>query len=86
MTGTESGRFDDLPPSARYVLRALDEAGGELSRSDLVDELCHRDRTITEALDTLENRGYILRNRKSEDLREVSVVLADERTLNHSWD
>jgi len=86
VTGTESGRFDDLPPSARYVLRALDEAGGELSRSDLVDELCHRDRTITEALDTLENRGYILRNRKSEDLREVSVVLADERTLNHSWD
>jgi len=86
VTGAEPGWSDDLPPSARYVLQALDEAGGELSRGELIDELCHRERTITEALDTLENRGYILRTRDSTDLRQVSVVLADERMLNPSRD
>lgn len=86
MTGTESGRSDDLPPSARYILQALQEADGELSRRELVNQLCHRERTITEALDTLENCGYIIRNRNSEDLREVSVVLADERRYNPSRD
>jgi len=86
VTGAESGWSDDLPPSARYVLQALDNAGGELPRGDLVDELCHRERTITEALDTLENRGYIVRTRDSEDLRKVSAILADERRYNPSRD
>jgi len=86
VTGAESGWSDDLPASARYVLQALNDAGGGLPRGDLVDELCHRERTITEALDILENRGYIFRNRNSEDLREVSVILADERKYNPSRD
>jgi len=86
VTGTESGWVDDLPPSAKYVLKELDQAGGELSRRELVDELCHHERTIAGALKTLENRGYIFKDQNPADLREVVVKLADERRYNPSRD
>jgi len=76
---------DDLPPSARYVLDALaDAADGTLSRRELNDELCHRERTIDDALNILETRGYISRSRKDEDLRQIVVELAGTRSLNPS--
>ena len=80
--GGHSDDAESLPPSCKYVLRALTDADGSLMRDELVDELCHRERTISGALKTLENCGYIVRTRKNDDLRQVVVKLADERSYN----
>jgi DNA-binding MarR family transcriptional regulator len=84
-TSSRDERLKDLPPSCRYVLDALEEADdGTLTRRELGDQLCHCERTITDALNTLENRGYIPRTQKSGDFREVAVELAGTRTYNPS--
>lgn len=67
--------FEDLPPSCRAVIRELQRAGGDLSRQELRAATGHSDSTMTDALRHLENRHWILRTRKSEDLTQVSVEL-----------
>lgn len=80
MTGTESGEFDALPPSAKYVYRELArEFDGRATRADLLDATRLPESTLDDALDTLEYRDYILRSRDSEDPRCVSAEIRDSR-------
>jgi len=81
VTGTGSGGFDDLPPSAKYVYRVLEEEG-PLSRQELQEatQLCES--TLDTAADTLENCDYILRTRDTDDLRQVVLKTATMRTYN----
>lgn len=79
MTDAGSGRVADLPPSAKYVLYALREADGELTRGELLEETDLPERTLDEALDTLENREYLLRARQSHDARVVVCKIRGSR-------
>jgi DNA-binding MarR family transcriptional regulator len=74
-------RIDELPPSCGYVIDALADAGGSLHRQELISELRHCERTIDEALRTLESRGYLRRDRDSDDLRQTVAHLAEEHPL-----
>jgi len=67
--------FESLPPSCRAIIRELEHAGGQLMRQKLIEQTGHSDSTITDALRNLENRGWILRARDSEDLNRVTVEL-----------
>jgi DNA-binding MarR family transcriptional regulator len=80
--GRDQEATDSLPPSCRYVLSALADAdANELTLQELDNRLCHRKRTIAEALKTLENRGYIHKKQDSDDLRQVVAELVDTRTF-----
>ncbi|KZX49283.1 MarR family transcriptional regulator [Haloarcula hispanica] len=83
MTGPESGRFDDLPPSAKYVYRVLDEEG-PLSRKELQEETQLCESTLDDAADTLEKCDFILRTRDTDDLRQVVMKTVTMRTYNPS--
>ena len=85
MTGTESGRFDDLPPSAKYVHYVLEE-DAPLTREELLDETGLCERTLDRALDRLQDGNYIRSDRDNSDLRQVVVTTATTRTLNQSRD
>ena len=79
MTGTESGRFDALPPSAKYV-HELVERDGPLTRQELLEKL--PEPTLDRALDRLQSEGFISKTRDSEDLREVVIKTKVMRTYN----
>lgn len=68
---------DDLPPSAKYVVFALEAADGELDRCELQERTSLPDRTLDEALDRLEEAGVVRRDRAGDDLRYVRVELAE---------
>jgi uncharacterized membrane protein len=67
---------DDLPPSCRCVLQALRYQGPELSRQALLEETGLPERTLYDALETCESRGYIVRARKSGNAREIVAKLS----------
>lgn len=73
---------DSLPPSCRYVLDALQEADEPLTYDDLDERLCHQRSTIEWAVRRLNDSGHIALDRKNDDLRQVSIELRSERTLN----
>jgi DNA-binding MarR family transcriptional regulator len=81
VTGTESGRFNDLPPSAKYVYDTLDR-DGPLTRKELQERTGLPERTIDDALETLENCGFIVKTRDTGDLRQVVAETATARTYN----
>lgn len=85
MTGAESGRFDDLPPSAKYVYDVLDREG-PLSREALQERTELPERTVDRALDTLHTGDFIIKTRDSGDLRQVVAKTADMPTYNPSRD
>lgn len=68
--------IDDLPPSCRCVLQALNYRGGELSRQELLAETGLPERTLDEALDRCESRDFLSLSRKSADLRQTVAILA----------
>lgn len=70
---------DDLPPSAKYVVFALEAADGSLTRCELHDRTDLAERTLDEALDRLETAGVVRRDRDADDLRYVRVEI-DEKT------
>lgn len=72
----------DLPPSCKFVLDVIRQEG-PLSRPALIERTDLPERTVSDALDTLENCGYILRARDSEDLR---VVVCNIRSDAHIHD
>jgi len=78
----ERDDIDSLPPSCQYVLDALEKAGDELTRQELLNQIYLAERTTDAALDTLEYCDYISKTRKSSDLRQVVVKLAEERAYN----
>ena len=67
---------DDLPPSCRCVLQALRYYGPELSRQALLEETGLPARTLDEALNRCESRGFLSLSRKSGDLRQTVAILA----------
>jgi DNA-binding IclR family transcriptional regulator len=67
---------DDLPPSCRCILQALRYHGPELSRQALLEETGLPERTLDEALDRCESRGFLSLTRKSGDLRQTVAILA----------
>ncbi|QLH82479.1 helix-turn-helix domain-containing protein [Halosimplex pelagicum] len=83
MTGTESGRFDDLPPSAKYVYELV-KRDGPLTRQELLQKL--PEPTVDRALDHLQNEDFIDKTRESEDLRKVVITTRAMRTYNPSRD
>lgn len=66
---------DDLPPSAKYVVFALEDADGSLTRCDLQEQTGLPKRTLDRALDRLEDVGIVHRDRDADDLRYVRVAL-----------
>ena len=68
--------IDDLPPSCRCVLQALNYRGPELSRQELLEETGLPERTLDEALNRCESRGFLSRARKSGDVRQTVAILA----------
>jgi len=78
-------RFDQLSPSCKYVFYVLDEQG-PLTRQELQDRTGLPERTLDEALETLENCDFILKTRDSGDLRQVVAESASMRTYNPSRD
>jgi DNA-binding MarR family transcriptional regulator len=69
---------DALPPSAKFVLDVLERADDrELSRMEIIEYTGLPERTVDDALDTLEKCDCILRSRKSEDLRQVVCKIHD---------
>jgi DNA-binding MarR family transcriptional regulator len=68
---------DDLPPSAKYVLDVVERAG-PIRRQELLEETSLAEPTLDRALTTLQNEGFILRTRKSTDLRQTTIKLIAE--------
>jgi len=68
---------EDLPPSCRCVIQALRYYGPELSRQELVEATGLPERTLDDALERCETRGYLHRARKSGDLRQTVATLSD---------
>ncbi|SFS62750.1 hypothetical protein [Halostagnicola kamekurae] len=62
-----------LPPSANYVLEAVGDAGGSISREELIDRSYYCDRTVDRAISQLEDRNLVRRDRVDDDLRYVHV-------------
>lgn len=64
---------DDLPPSAKYVVFVLEHADGSLPRGELRDRTDLPERTLDRALDQLEDKDVIRRDRDTDDLRYVRI-------------
>lgn len=60
------------PPSDKFVYKEVTRYA-PITRQALLDETNLPESTLSDALDRLENRGYILRTRKSDDFRQVVV-------------
>lgn len=75
MSLPDSIDVDDLPPSAKYVVFALESADGSLTRCELLNQTGLPKRTLDRALNSLESDSIIRRDRDSEDLRYVQIQL-----------
>lgn len=69
---------DDLPQGARAVVWLLEERNGSVSRQELVGDTWLQERTVDRALDELEQRGLVRRDRDDDDLRYVQVSICEE--------
>ena len=70
---------EDLPPSAKFIVFVIEEAGGSIARDELAEETDLPDSTIRDALDRLEELEVVRRDRDSErgDLRFVRVTVTE---------
>lgn len=74
--------FASLPPSAKYVYYAIATSfDGRATRSEIIAETDLPERTVDEALKTLENCDYLFRARKSDDPRQVVCEIRESRTV-----
>lgn len=67
--------LESAPPSCKYVYHVLEAADGPVPRQELIEETYLPESTLVDALETLDTRGYLLRTRESEDLRQVSYEI-----------
>lgn len=74
--GRDASGHESLPPSCRYVLFVLDDHQ-EASRQELLELTDLPERTLDEALRTLENCDLVLKARKSEDPTQVVCKIRD---------
>lgn len=75
MSLPDDNNVDDLPPSAKYVVFVLENAGGSLPREELHGRTDLPERTFDRALNRLEADEVVHRDRVAEDLRYVRVSL-----------
>ncbi|MXV62058.1 MarR family transcriptional regulator [Natronorubrum sp. JWXQ-INN-674] len=68
---------EDLPPSAKYIVFALEAEDGAATRCELQERTDLAERTLDRALDRLEGAGVIRRDRDAEDLRFVQVEFSE---------
>ena len=64
-------KAEDLSSTQYNVLRILRGAGGPLPCSEIANRMITRDPDITRLLDRLDTRGFVSRNRDTEDRRTV---------------
>ena len=72
-----SDSFEDLPPSAKLVYHIIEDER-TVSRTALQKQASLPDRTLSRALTTLQNGGYITLARDPTDLRRIIAKLAAE--------
>jgi DNA-binding MarR family transcriptional regulator len=83
VTGTESGRLANLPPSAEYVYQLV-QRHEPVTRQDLLKRTYLTEATLDRALKTLQNEDFLFKTRDSEDLRQVVIKTGAIRTYNPS--
>lgn len=67
----------DLSPSASQVLTVLDGAGESLPSNVIAERLLVTTASMTSLLDTLERRGFVVRNPHPTDRRKILVSLTE---------
>jgi DNA-binding MarR family transcriptional regulator len=72
----EDVELHDLPPSCKFVYKEVARQR-TINRSELIDETWLPERTLYDAINRLENRGYVSVARDSDDLRQVVVKIAE---------
>jgi len=72
----EDVELHDLPPSCKFVYKEVARQS-KINRSELIDETWLPERTLYDAINRLENRGYVSVARDSDDLRQVVVKIAE---------
>jgi len=70
--GGPTGDVSELPPSAKYVYREIDEHG-PLTRQGLIARTWLAESTVDDALRSLESRHLIHKSRKPDDLTQVLI-------------
>lgn len=79
------GPCKNLSVSELHVLEAVQNGGEEPSMSELAARLRITASTLTIAVKTLEQKGYLIRRRGQQDRRRVTVHLTDraDAALSH---
>lgn len=72
------GPFKNLSVSEMHVLEAVDTAAQAATMSELAARLRVTASTLTVAVKTLEQKGYLVRTRASDDRRKVIVALSGD--------
>jgi DNA-binding MarR family transcriptional regulator len=67
--------IDDLPRNGAFILAGIDQAGGP--RQDLPGELGVTKQAVSQVLDVLVQRGYVVRSTDPDDRRRISLDLTD---------
>ena len=80
-TSLAQGPCKNLSVSEMHVLEAVQQGGENPSMSALAARLRITASTLTVAVKTLEQKGYLLRQRCLDDKRRVSVQLTDQAQL-----
>ena len=82
------GPCKNLSVSELHVLEAVQNAGEDSSMSALAAHLRITASTLTVAVKTLEQKGYLIRQRSQQDKRRVTVHLTDkaDAALAHHTD
>lgn len=72
------GPYKNLSVSEMHVLEAVQKGGRAETMSELAARLRVTASTLTVAVKTLEQKGFLLRLRDSADKRKVTVMLTDK--------
>ncbi|MCU4743481.1 MarR family transcriptional regulator [Natronoglomus mannanivorans] len=79
MSEADPHSVENLPPSAKYVVFALEGCDLPVPREDLLEMTDLPPRTLDDSLARLEEAGVITRHRMREDLRCVQVDFVETR-------
>ena len=71
------GPYKNLSVSEMHVLEAVDSAAGGETMRELAARLRVTASTLTVAVKTLEQKGYLVRAKAEDDRRKVTVTLTD---------
>lgn len=72
------GLIDDGSRGMFLILRILNDSEGEVVAGDLAKCACVSTARIATALNTLEKKGYVTREKSAEDARKVVIHMTNE--------